>query len=159
MRSWLAALWSQWRSSGHAAGAQILPSIQPPLQHKPPWLLVSSPNRFWLLVPSSTAVDLHCSSSHAVLCNFFHRGVSAGGRWEPTGVTFTHTGVSFRHGLWVDPPPWMHFQSKFQQMTSTCLCMMGKTIVIHSSIYAELKTFVQMGVNNMLEVLQLHTHH
>lgn len=35
----------------------------------------------------------------------------------------------------------------------------GEKIVIHSSIYAELKTFVQMGVNNMLEVLQLHTHH
>lgn len=125
------------RALSHAAGARILPSLLPPLQHKPRQLLVSSPNTFWLLVPSGTAVDLHFSSSPAILFNFFHRGVSADGRREPTGVVCTHAGVSFRHGLCVDPPSWRCFESGFQQMTSTCLCMMGKKkLVIHSAIYA-----------------------
>lgn len=69
------------------AEAHILPSLLSPLLHNPLWLLVSSPNRFWLLVPSIwdwgqlllTSTFLLLTS----LFNFFHRGISANGRQEP----------------------------------------------------------------------------
>lgn len=98
----------------HTAGAQILPSLLPPLKHKHPQLLVSSRKRFWHLVPRSTTMDLHFSSSLVIFFNFFHRTVRADGS------------VFFRHGLCVDTPPWKHFESEFQQMNSTGLCMVEK---------------------------------
>lgn len=101
-------------------GAQILHSSLPPLKHKHPQLLVSSPKRFWHLVPRSTPIDLHFCSPNVILFNFFHCK-----DWKGWWKCFLHAGSVCGK----------HFESEFQQMNSTGLCMVEEKKISNTFWY------------------------